>query len=99
MPPIIYPMHGPIPVLTTDLWGVRWIPAQLLEVRNGVALVRIGDYATLRALAEVRVMSGTGNVQPPAAWTARQPTATSVLDPQPREALVAFSMTASVPVV
>ena len=44
----------PLPVLVTDSFGTNWLPALMLEVRNGVALVQIGDYCTVRALNEVR---------------------------------------------
>src|SRR5262249_7464587 len=44
----------PVPVLTTDVFGKFRLPAYLLEIRNGVALVRIEDYWTVRSLVEVR---------------------------------------------
>jgi hypothetical protein len=44
----------PIPVLATDSLGKAWLPALLLEICNGVALVQIGEYQTVRSLAEIR---------------------------------------------
>lgn len=44
----------PIAVLATDAFGTLWLPALLLEIRNGVALVQVEDYWTVRSLNEVR---------------------------------------------
>jgi hypothetical protein len=44
----------PFPVLTTDTFGKSWLRALLLEIRNGVALVQIGNYHTVRSLTEIR---------------------------------------------
>lgn len=44
----------PIPVLAKDAFGDRWLPALMLEIRNGVALVQFEDTLTVRSLREVR---------------------------------------------
>jgi hypothetical protein len=44
----------PIPILSTDAFGDHWLPALLLEIRNGVALVQFEDCCTVRPLREVR---------------------------------------------
>jgi hypothetical protein len=51
---ILFASPKAAPILTTDSFGVRWVPGFLLEIRNGVALVQIGDYQTVRPLTEVR---------------------------------------------
>jgi hypothetical protein len=48
-----FALESPVPVYATDAFGDEWLPALLLEIRNGVALVQIGDYQTVRSLAEV----------------------------------------------
>ena len=54
MLPPPYLSFRPIRVLTTDALGKKWLPGLLVEVRNGVALVQIEDYWTLRSLDEIR---------------------------------------------
>lgn len=56
----------PVPVFALDVSGKNWLPALLLEIRNGVAVVQIGKYVTVRPLddvcfREVPRSSGEGN--------------------------------------
>jgi hypothetical protein len=45
---------SPMSVFARDAFGAIWLPARLHEIRNGVALVQLGDYWTVRPLDEVR---------------------------------------------
>jgi hypothetical protein len=51
---VIMTPSKPAPILTTDSFGINWVPALLLEIRNGVARVQIGEHETVRPLAELR---------------------------------------------
>jgi hypothetical protein len=35
------------------VFGMAWLPAQLLEIRNGVGLVQIGEFHTVRSLEDI----------------------------------------------
>jgi hypothetical protein len=51
-------LPAPVPVLAPDALGKSWLPALLLEIRNGVALVQIGEFQTVRSLSDICRVDG-----------------------------------------